>query len=80
MTSSFASVGYVVDDAMTWSFKSTMQIELLERQRRTTRVALANPMFDHIEMPCKRRRRYSSIGNWTSNELEEVLERQLTNA
>ena len=33
MMPSFASVGDAVDNAMTGPFKSTMQIELLERQR-----------------------------------------------
>ena len=80
MMPSFGSVGDAFDNAMMESFWSSMQIELLNRQRWTTRVELANAMFDYIEIFYNRQRRHSSIGYLTPNEFEEVFEKQMTNA
>jgi len=44
------SIGDCYDNSMIESFWSRMQVELLDRQRGTTRIELANAMFDYIEM------------------------------
>ncbi len=44
------------------SFWSSMQIELLDRQRWTTRTELANAMFGYIEIFHNRQRRHSQLG------------------
>ena len=47
---SFGTVGDGLDNAMMESFWSSMQIELLNRQRWKTRVELANAIFDYIDL------------------------------
>lgn len=47
---SFGSIGDGLDYAMMESFWSSMQIELLDRQKWKTRVELANALFDYIEI------------------------------
>jgi transposase InsO family protein len=59
---SFGTVGDGLDNAMMESFWSSMQIELLDRQKWRTRIELANAMFDYIEVFYNRQRRHSSIG------------------
>ena len=59
---SFGTVGDGLDNAMMESFWSSMQIELLDRQRWNTRVELANAIFEYIEVWHNRARRHSSIG------------------
>ena len=67
---SFGSVGDGVDNAMIESFWSSMQIELLDRQRWNTRVELANAIFEYIEVWHNRARRHSSIGHLTPVDFE----------
>ena len=67
---SFGSVGDGLDNAMIESFWSSMQIELLDRQRWTTRVELANAIFEYIEVWHNRARRHSSIGYLTPDAFE----------
>lgn len=67
---SFGSVGDGLDIAMMESFWSSMQIELLNRQRWNTRVELANAIFDYIEIFHNRRRRHSSLGYLSPIEFE----------
>lgn len=67
---SFGSVGDGLDNAMIESFWSSMQIELLDRQRWNTRVELANAIFDYIEVWHNRARRHSSIGYLTPMDFE----------
>ena len=67
---SFGSVGDGLDNAMMESFWSSMQIELLNRQRWKTRVELANAIFDYIEIFHNRRRRHSALGYLTPIEYE----------
>lgn len=43
------------------SFWSRMQVELLDRQRRCTRVELANNIFEYLEIWHNRQRRRSRI-------------------
>jgi transposase InsO family protein len=59
---SFGSVGDALDNAMMESFRSSMQNELLDRKRWTTRIELSNAMFDYIEVFYNRRRRHSKLG------------------
>ncbi|SFO50018.1 Integrase core domain-containing protein [Geodermatophilus obscurus] len=51
-----------LDNAMIESSWSSMQIELLDRQKWRTRVELANTVFDYIEIFHDRRRRHSQLG------------------
>ena len=67
---SFGSVGDGLDNAMMESFWSSMQIELLNRQRWNTRVALANANFEYIEIFHNRQRRHSALGYRTPIEYE----------
>ncbi len=71
---SFGSVGDGLDNAMMESFWSSMQIELLDRQRWNTRVELANAIFEYIEVWHNRARRHSSIGYLTPVDFELQLE------
>jgi len=74
---SFGSVGDGLDNAMMESFWSTMQIELLNRQRWKTRVELANAMFDYIEIFYNRRRRHSQLDYRSPIEFEVASDKQL---
>jgi transposase InsO family protein len=68
---SMGSVGDCYDNAMIESFWSRMQVELLDRQRWTTRVELANAIFEYLEIFHNRRRRHSSLGMLTPIEYEQ---------
>ena len=52
------------------SFWSSMQIELLNRQKWRTRVELANAIFDYIEVFYNRRRRHSSLAYSTPHDYD----------
>jgi transposase InsO family protein len=71
---SFGSVGDALDNAMMESFWSSMQNELLNRKRWTTRVELSNAMFDYIEVFYNRRRRHSKLGYVSPIEYERTLD------
>ena len=77
---SFGSVGDGLDNAMMESFWSSMQIELLNRQRWKTRVELANAIFDYIEVFHNRRRRHSALGYLTPIEYELRFDRETITA
>ncbi len=47
------------------AYWSRMQVELLDRQRGSTRVDLANAMFEYLEIFHNRKRRHSSLGMLT---------------
>lgn len=72
---SFGTVGDGLDNAMMESFWSSMQIELLNRQRWKTRVELANAIFDYIEIFHNRQRRHSALGYRTPIEYELLSEK-----
>lgn len=72
---SFGTVGDGLDNAMMESFWSSMQIELLDRQKWKTRVELANAIFEYIEIFHNRRRRHSALGYHTPIEYEVQSER-----
>ena len=73
---SFGSVGDAFDNAMMESFWSSMQIELLDRQRWRTRLELTNAIFDYIEAFYNRQRRHSSIDYVSPVEFELSLTTQ----
>ena len=59
---SFGSVGDGLDNAMMESFWSSMQIELLNRKRRKTRIELADAIFEYIEIFHNRQRQHCRSG------------------
>ena len=67
---SFGTGGDGLGNTMMESFWSSMQIELLNRQRWKTRVELANATFDYIEIFHNRQRRHSALGYLTPIEYE----------
>jgi len=60
---SMGSVGDALDNAMAESFFGTLQLELLDRHRWTTRRQLAGAIFEWIEAFYNPQRRHSSIKN-----------------
>lgn len=58
---SMGSVGDCFDNALMEAFWSRMQVELLDRQRWSTRVELANAIFEYLEIFHNRQRRHSSL-------------------
>ena len=73
---SFGTVGDGLENAMTESFWSSMQIELLNRKRWKTRVELANAIFEYIEVFHNRQRRHSALGYRTPIEYEPLSEQE----
>lgn len=67
---SMGSVGDALDNALAESFFGTLQLELLDRRRWTTRKELAQAIFEYIEAFYNRRRRHSSLGNLSPIEYE----------
>ena len=49
-----------------------MQVELLDRRRWTTRLELANAIFEYIEIFHNRKRRHSSLGMQSPIEFEKM--------
>ena len=76
---SMGSVGDCFDNAVMEAFWSRMQVELLDRKRWSTRVELANAMFEYLEIFHNRQRRHSSLGMLTPVEFE-ARRRQTTTA
>jgi putative transposase len=63
-------VGACYDHAMTESFWSRMQVELLDRRRWRTRVELANAIFEYLEVFHDRQRRHGALGMLSPIEFE----------
>jgi putative transposase len=63
-------VGACVANAMTWSFWSRMQVELLDRHRWRTRIELANAIVEYLEIVHHRQRRHSALGMLSPIEFE----------
>lgn len=55
-------VGDGLDNAMTESFWSSMQIEFLNREKGKTRVELVGAIFEYIEIFHNRQRRHCALG------------------
>lgn len=73
---SFGSVGDALENAMMESFWSSMQNELLDRTRWTTRIELPNAMFNCIEVFYSHRRRHSKLGYVSPIEDERTLDQE----
>jgi transposase InsO family protein len=71
---SMGSIGDCYDNAVIESFWSRLQVELLNRQRWSTRVELANALFEYLEIFHNRQRRHSSLGMLTPIEFEARLQ------
>ncbi|MGH3850099.1 MAG: IS3 family transposase [Pseudonocardiaceae bacterium] len=67
---SMGAVGSCYDNAMIESFFGTMQLELLDRKRWTTRQELATAVFEWIEAWYNPKRRHSSVGSLSPIEFE----------
>lgn len=67
---SLGTVGDPYDNAVIESFWARMQVELLNRRRWSTRVELANAIFEYIEGFHNRRRRHGALGWDTPLEFE----------
>jgi putative transposase len=59
---SMGTVGDALDNAVAESFFATLQTELLDRARWTTRTQLAQAIFEFIEVFYNQQRRHSTIG------------------
>ena len=79
LVQSIGSVGDAYDNAVVESLWGSMQIELLNRKRWTTRLELSLAMVDWIEGFYNQRRRHSSLGNISPVEFER-RQRHLTAA
>jgi putative transposase len=62
---SMGTIGDADDNAVIESFWARMQTELLDRRRWTTRIELANAIFEYLEIFHNRQRRHSALG-WRS--------------
>jgi putative transposase len=69
---SMGSVGDAYDNAVIESFWGRMQTELLNRRRWSTRVELANAIFEYLEVFHNRRRRHSALDMMTPIEFERL--------
>jgi transposase InsO family protein len=67
---SMGSIGDCYDNSMIESFWSRMQVELLDRRRWTTRIELANAIFEYLEVWHNRQRRHSRLDMLTPIEFE----------
>jgi len=69
---SMGSIGDCYDNAVVESFWARMQVELLDRQRWSTRVELANAIFEYLEIFHNRKRRHSALGMRSPVEYEKM--------
>ena len=67
------SFGAAFDNAMMESFWSSMQNELLNRKRWTTRIELSSAIFEYIEVFYNRNRQHSQLGYVSPPEYERTL-------
>jgi putative transposase len=77
---SVGTVGAPFDNAMVEAFWARMQVELLNRRRRKTRVELATAIHDYIEIWHNTRRRHSALQMLTPTEFENQHLQQHTAA
>jgi putative transposase len=71
---SIGTVGDCYDNAMMEAFWSRTQVESLDSRRWKTRVELANAIFEYIEIFHNRRRRHSSLGMRTPNNINTTTQ------
>lgn len=74
---SMGSVGDALDNAAAESFFSSLQIELLDTRKWSTRRELASATFDYIEAFYNRKRRHSGLGYLAPVEFEREFKRRL---
>ena len=74
MRPSMGSVGDCYDNAMCESFFATLECELLDRKRFSTRAEAKIAVFDFIEGFYNPRRRHSSIGHMSPVNYEKQHE------
>ncbi len=74
------TVGDCYDNAPMESFWSSMQIELLNRQRWRTVIELSLAIANYIEPFYNYERRHSSLNYLTPGEFEDLHSNQLTQA
>ena len=67
---SMGTVGDCFDNATMESFWARMQVELLDRRRWRTRIALANAIFEYLEIFHNRQRRHTALRMRTPIEYE----------
>jgi transposase InsO family protein len=67
---SMGNVGDALDNALAESLFATLQTELLDRGRWSTRQQLATAISSYIEGSYNRRRRHSALGYLSPEELE----------
>ena len=77
---SMGRVASSVDNGLMESFWSTMQRELLDRQRWTSRADLGSAIFEWIEAFYNPRRRHSALGYLSPVQFEELHTAALTAA
>ena len=65
------TIGDTYDNAVIESFWARLQTELLDRRRWTTRLELANAIFEYLEIFHNRQRRHSDLGWRTPVEFEK---------
>ena len=70
LLASMGSIGDCYDNSMIESFWSRMQVELLDRKKWSTRLELANAIFEYLEIWHNRKRRHSQLGWLTPIEFE----------
>jgi putative transposase len=69
---SMGTIGDAYDNAVIESFWARMQTELLDRRRWSTRIELANAIFEYLEIFHNRQRRHSALGWRTPVEFEKL--------
>ena len=67
---SMGTVGDCFDNALMESFWARMQVEVLDRRRRRTRIELANAIFEYLEIFHNRQRRHTALDMLTPIEYE----------
>jgi len=70
LTQSMGTIGDCYDNGQMESFWARMQVELLNRKRWSTRLELANAIFEYLEIFHNRQRRHSSLGMLSPIEYE----------
>ena len=65
------TVGDCFDNAMMESFWARMQVELLDRRRWSTRIELANAVFEYLEVFHNRQRRHTALGMRTPHRIRK---------
>jgi putative transposase len=72
LVASMGTVGDALDNAVMESFWARMQTELLDRRRWSTRIELANAIFEYLEIFHNRQQRHSALGWRTPIEYEKL--------